>query len=84
MSGAARYCRRCGYYLPGRQQKCLACGAWDYPGIIREANEPVPYTVAILYADDAPVMYITGPSGDIWQGEGEANVHTQCDQDLYP
>lgn len=84
MSGAVRYCTRCGCYLPDRQQKCLACGAWDYPGMIHEAREPPPYTVATLYADGAPIMYLTEPSGDIWQGIGEAHVHTQCDQDLYP
>lgn len=63
MSGAVRYCTRCGCYLPDRQQKCLACGAWDYPGMIREAREPPPNTVAILYADNAPFEFITESAG---------------------
>lgn len=64
MSSPVRYCRRCGCYLPDRQQKCLACGARDYPGKIQEAKEP-PYTfTGVLYADDKPVEFVTESASD--------------------
>ena len=78
MSGAARYCRRCGCYLPGRQQKCLGCGAWDYPGMIRKAREPPLNTVAILYADDAPIEFITESASEnearLWSMYGDGLI----------
>lgn len=78
----ARYCRKCGCYLPDNKYICLACGLDNYKNVKQENRQPIgdlhiPYyysTYEGFLADRKPYVHKNDCSSCIYA----ENVHMMC------